>query len=60
MRRQLLLLMDAGYSADPETNVDKRRDPLGLLFAGSEDGSTAIAHPIQAVLDAFEVTIDGE
>jgi hypothetical protein len=39
---------------------DAGRDPVGLLFAGSADGSNAIANPIQTVLDAFGVTIDGE
>jgi hypothetical protein len=39
---------------------DDGRDPVGLLFAGSADGTNAIANPIQTVLDGFGVTIDGE
>ncbi|MHC4398638.1 MAG: Ig-like domain-containing protein [Planctomycetota bacterium] len=45
---------------DPDLPELGGRDPVGLLYAGSEDGSMAIASPIQAVLDEFEVTIDGE
>ena len=45
---------------NPEADGDGGREPVGLLFAGTDDGSTAIACPIQDVLDAFEVTIDGE
>lgn len=44
----------------PDSSSDGGRSPVGLLFAGSEDGSTAIATPIQEVLDALEVTIDGQ
>jgi hypothetical protein len=39
--------------------TDPGRDPVGLLFAGSRNG-TAIANPIGAVLGAFGVTIDGD
>jgi hypothetical protein len=39
---------------------DEAGHPVGLLFAGNSDGSMAIANPIQAVLDAFSVTVDGE
>lgn len=38
---------------DPGTN------PVGLLFAGDSSGKTAIANPIDAVLSAFGITIDG-
>jgi hypothetical protein len=33
------------------------RRPVGLLFAGS--GTSTIANPIDAVLDRFDVTVDG-
>ena len=34
--------------------------PVGLLFAGNEIGTFGIANPIDDVLGAFDVTIDGE
>jgi hypothetical protein len=37
---------------------EKNNRPVGLLFAGS--ASMTLANPINAVLDAFTVTIDGE
>jgi hypothetical protein len=37
---------------------DENRNPVGLLFAGG--GRWTIANPIGPVLEAFEVTIDGE
>ncbi|MFQ6078400.1 MAG: hypothetical protein ACE5NJ_04590, partial [Thermodesulfobacteriota bacterium] len=40
--------------------TDPGRNPVGLLFAGNGSGKIAIANPIQAVLDTFKVTIDGE
>ena len=43
----------------PDSPADDRK-PVGLLFAGTDDGSTAVANPIQAVLAAFGVTIDGD
>jgi len=36
------------------------RNPVGLLFAGNSSGSYAWANPIDEVLDAFNVKIDGE
>ncbi len=36
------------------------RNPVGLLFAGNSAGNFAIASPIDAVLTAYGVTIDGE
>jgi hypothetical protein len=39
-------------------NKDDDRKPVGLLFAGSD--LYTIANPIDAVLDRFGVTIDGE
>jgi hypothetical protein len=40
--------------------TDPERNPVGLLFAGNRSGKTAFANPIDAVLDSFGVTIDGE
>jgi hypothetical protein len=40
--------------------TDPGRNPVGLLYAGTASGKTAIANPIGAVLEAFKVTIDGE
>ncbi len=34
-------------------------NPVGLLFAGNSTGKFAFANPIEAVLEAFGVTIDG-
>ena len=36
------------------------RKPVGLLFASTTDGVYTIANPINAVLDSFGVTIDGD
>lgn len=38
--------------------TDPGRAPVGLLFAGTSDGSYAIANPIDLVLDAFGVDIE--
>jgi len=38
--------------------VSQNNNPVGLLFAGSS--SYTIANPIDAVLDAFGVTVDGQ
>ena len=35
-------------------------NPVGLLFAGDETGTSAVANPIAAVLERFGVTVDGE
>ncbi len=40
--------------------TDPKRNPVGLLFAGSSSGKTAVANPINEVLESFGVTIDGE
>jgi hypothetical protein len=40
--------------------TDPSRNPVGLLYAGSSSGTTAIANPINDVLIAFGVTIDGQ
>jgi len=37
---------------------DQAKNPVGLLFAGSS--THTVANPIDAVLEAFNVTIDGE
>jgi hypothetical protein len=39
--------------------TDSGRTPVGLLFAGNSNGSTAIANSIGPVLAALGVTIDG-
>jgi len=38
--------------------TDPDKNPVGLLFAGSS--TMTVANPIDAVLEAFDVTIDGE
>jgi hypothetical protein len=40
--------------------TDPGRYPVGLLFAGNRSGKLGVANPIDLVLDAFGVTIDGE
>ena len=35
------------------------KNPVGLLFAGDSSGKYAFANPIELVLDAFRVSIDG-
>ena len=40
------------------TSVQDDREPVGLLFAGSD--FITVANPIEAVLKLFNVTIDGE
>lgn len=40
--------------------TDPGRNPVGLLFAGNSSGTFAVASPIDAVLSAFGVSIDGE
>jgi len=42
---------------DPDGDDDLK--PVGLLFAGNKSGKTAFANPINLVLTAFGVTIDG-
>lgn len=46
-----------GKNKVTEEGADHRK-PVGLLFAGS--ATVTVANPIDAVLDAFGVTIDGE
>ncbi len=40
--------------------TDPGRNPVGLLFAGNKSGKTAFANPIDAVLTALGVSVDGE
>ena len=40
--------------------TDPGRNPVGLLYAGTSSGKTAIANRIELVLGKFGVTIDGE
>ena len=40
--------------------TDPGKNPVGLLFAGTSSGQYAIANPIGPVLDAFDVSVDGE
>jgi hypothetical protein len=40
--------------------TDPGKNPVGLLFAGNSSGKTAIANPIDYVLTALHVDIDGE
>jgi hypothetical protein len=40
--------------------TDPGRNPVGLLFAGNQSGTLAVANQIDLVLDRFGVTIDGE
>ena len=39
--------------------TDPGLKPVGLLFAGNRSGKLAVANPIDFVLDAFGVTVDG-
>lgn len=50
----------AGDSGSLAVTDDSACNPVGLLFAGSISGRTAIANPIDLVLGAFGVTIDDE
>jgi len=48
-----------GDSGSLVVTNDSGKNPVGLLFAGNTPGSLGIANPIDAVLAAFGVTIDG-
>ncbi len=39
---------------------DGQKHPVGLLFAGNNNGNYAIANHIEDVLAAFGVTVDGD
>lgn len=49
---------DSGSLVVDATKGSNNRKPVALLFAGSK--TFTVANPIDAVLDAFEVTVDGE
>lgn len=49
----------AGDSGSLLVTNDANCNPVGLLFAGNQSGTYAIANQIGAVLSAFGVTIDG-
>jgi len=50
----------AGDSGSLLVTNDANANPVGLLFAGNNSGSMAIANPIGDVLSYFSVTIDGK
>lgn len=50
----------AGDSGSLLVTDDSNCKPVGLLFAGNSSGKTAIANPIDYVLNYFGVTIDGK
>jgi hypothetical protein len=49
----------AGDSGSLIVTDDAAANPVGLLFAGTRDGTT-VANPIDAVLSALNVSIDGQ
>ncbi len=49
----------AGDSGSLLVTDDGWNSPVGLLFAGNSTGKFAVANPIDLVLNAFVVTIDG-
>ncbi len=49
----------SGDSGSLLVTNDASINPVGLLFAGTSDGSTAFANPIDAVLSYFGVAVDG-
>jgi hypothetical protein len=56
-----IVITGRGFSAAGDSGsliVSDSREPVGLLFAGSE--LTTIANPIQTVLAKFDARIDGE
>jgi hypothetical protein len=59
---QIMIQKSSGKFSKPGDSgsliVDANRHPVGLLFAGADDGTT-FANPIGAVLNALGVTIDG-
>jgi hypothetical protein len=50
---------DSGALIVADGGVNDRK-PVGLLFASTSDGVYTIANPINEVLAAFGVTIDGD
>ncbi|UCG58742.1 MAG: fibronectin type III domain-containing protein [Phycisphaerales bacterium] len=57
-----IIIEPGGYSAGGDSGslivTQGGKNPVGLLFAGSS--TITVANPIDAVLDSFGVTIDGE
>jgi hypothetical protein len=49
--------LSAGDSGSLVVKRDVEKNPVGLLFAGNNNGSMGVANPIDAVLDRFGVTI---
>lgn len=63
-RNQIGIVVDASQSTQfgdggdsGSVVVDSDRNVIGLYFAGSPDGTFGVANPIQAVLDALDVSI---
>ncbi len=52
-------VIKAGDSGSLLVTDDGWNSPVGLLFAGNGTGKFAVANPIDLVLNAFVVTIDG-
>jgi hypothetical protein len=52
--------LKAGDSGSLVVTDDTNANPVGLLFAGSGSGKMGIANPIDPVLTALGVTIDGK
>ena len=50
----------AGDSGSLLVTNDANANPVGLLFAGNNSGSMAMANPISDVLSYFSVTVDGK
>ena len=61
---QIIVGGDAGFILPGDSGsllvTAPDKDPVGLLFAGNEAGDYAIANRIDLVLDALDVTIDGD
>ncbi len=57
-----IIIIPSGFSAGGDSGslvvTQKGKNPVGLLFAGS--ARVTIANPIDAVLERFGVTVDGE
>ena len=52
--------LQPGDSGSLVVTDDASANPVGLLFAGNDDGTMGIVNPIDTVLDSFDVTIDGK
>jgi hypothetical protein len=49
-----------GDSGSLVVTDDAAANPVGLLFAGNAEGTMAIVNPIDAVLQYFDVSVDGK